>query len=113
MKIPKKDGTTNPKDDSVRNWEDILCDKCGKSCRDSEGMNHEYAEIEAHWGFGSGKDGEAHEAQVCEKCYDGLGIKPAIKDYLFGDGAVCSCDRGNSPVAGEKCRIHSSQVEGG
>lgn len=79
MKIPKKDGTTIPNRDSCDNWEDIICDKCGKSCRDDDGMNFEYAQISAYWGFCSKKDDEKHTAQVCETCYDGLGIKPKIE----------------------------------
>lgn len=107
MKIPKDDGTTNPKNDSVDNWKDILCDKCGKSCRDGCDMNFEYALIEVNWGYGSRKDGESHVAQVCETCYDGLGIKPAIRDYLFG-GVACSCNRSNAPVASGTCGVHGS-----
>lgn len=111
MKIPKKDGTTNPKDDSVDNWEDILCDKCRKSCRDSNGMNHEYAEFKVHWGYGSKKDGERHEGQVCETCYDALGIRPDIRDYLFGDGAVCNCSIGSQPVVQpEQCALHGTRT---
>jgi len=82
MKKPKADGTTNPKSSSCGDWEDILCDKCGKSCRDSLGMNFEYAEIEAYWGYGSSKDTESHKAEVCELCYDALGIKPRITHYM-------------------------------
>jgi hypothetical protein len=81
VKIPKKDGSTDPKSDCCRDWEDILCDKCGKSCRDNEGMNFEYAEITAYWGFGShNKDDEKHTAQICETCYDGLGLKAKIEE---------------------------------
>lgn len=83
MRIPKADGTTQPNNDSCSNWTDILCDKCGKSCRDSGNMNFEYAEVKATWGYGSNKDGDQHEAQVCETCYDAMGLKPAIKNYLF------------------------------
>jgi len=71
VKIPKKDGTTQPKNDSTDNWEDILCDKCGKSTRDDCDMNFEYMQMEGFWGYGSiNKDEEHHEAQVCETCYD-------------------------------------------
>lgn len=109
MKIPKKDGTTKPDDDSVDNWEDILCDKCRKSCRDDEGMNHEYADVSAHWGYGSRKDGETHKGQVCELCYDALGIRPSIKDY-FGYNLTCSCNKGDSPVPGP-CPLHKLSQE--
>lgn len=80
MKIPHDN--TNPESDGSYNWLDIICDKCGKSCRDSIGMNFEYASVKAHWGYGSRKDTEKHEAQICEPCYDGLGLKPKITDYM-------------------------------
>ncbi len=82
MKIPKKDGTTNPKSDACSDWEDILCDKCGKSCRDDAGDNFEYADLTACWGFNSRKDLEHHTAQICENCYDGLGLKPQIRSHF-------------------------------
>lgn len=85
MKIPKADGTTKPELKKLSdNWQDVICDKCGKSCRDSMGMNFEYAEIEACWGFASKKDLEHHTAQVCEACYDAIGLKPQVKVHLFG-----------------------------
>jgi hypothetical protein len=81
-----KPGMMPPKRMSDRDiYEDIKCDMCQKSCMDSENMNFEYAQIEVHWGFGSNKDTEKHEAQICEKCYDkllGLGLKPQITNYL-------------------------------
>lgn len=109
MKIPKKDGTTVLKgDDTTDNWEDILCDKCGRSCRDSDNMNFEYAAISAYWGFGSKKDEQHHDGQVCETCYDGLGIRPMIKDY--DDGAVCNCTMGSQPVVTPaQCELHGTR----
>lgn len=65
---------------------DVLCDRCGKSCLDDIGMNHEYAEIKATWGYGSNKDCQQHKIEICEKCYDEmistLGIKPQVSHYL-------------------------------
>lgn len=110
MKIQKKDGTTLHKNDACDNWEDILCDKCGKSTRDSESMNFEYAAISSHWGFGSNKDGEHHEAQLCEACYDAIGLRPFIKDYDY-DGATCSCDKSNNPVKVFPCRVHYDSIK--
>lgn len=115
MKIPKKDGTTKPDNDSTDNWEDILCDKCGKSCRDDCDMNFEYAEISSTWGYGSNKDGQRHRGEICEPCYDTLGIHPTITDYLFGISSPCTCSKGSAPKSGP-CQIHpkndSSEVEG-
>lgn len=83
MRIPNKSEVKWPGDGCTDgSWEEVLCDKCGKSCRDSEGMNFEYAEIKATWGYGSNKDLYRDEAQVCEPCYDGLGIKPQRTTYM-------------------------------
>lgn len=82
MKIPKKDGTTDLGNDACENWEDIICDKCGKSCRDDEGVSHEYATVEAYWGYGSKKDLYHDEAVICEPCYDGMGLKPNRTVYM-------------------------------
>lgn len=83
MKIPKKDGATcDPSYRGTDKWEDILCDKCGKSCRDDEDMNFEYASVKATWGYCSKKDLTEHEAQICEPCYDSLGLKPKVTRYM-------------------------------
>lgn len=82
MKKPKADGTTDPKNSSCSNWEDIVCDKCGQSCRDKMNMNFEFVQLVAYWGYGSGKDTEKHEAEVCEKCYDAFWLQAHITEYL-------------------------------
>jgi len=66
---------------------DIICDSCGESTRDSLGINFEYAEIKATWGYGSNnKDGEEHQSFLCEKCYEKMlklmNLNPIIRDYL-------------------------------
>lgn len=87
MRIPK-DGQDAPKgkSKSTEGWKDILCDRCGKSCRDNMDMNFEHARIEACWGFCSNKDLEHHEIDLCEACYDEvikvMGIKPKITVHL-------------------------------
>lgn len=58
--------------------EDILCDVCGKSCRDSAGINFEVATLSEKWGFGSRKDCEHHECHLCEDCYD------KVRAYIEG-----------------------------
>lgn len=89
MKVPKNivgQSAGDPGNDSAdpihSTWADIICDKCGKSCIDDSGMNYEYATIKVCWGYGSKKDTERHEAHICEKCYDGLGLKPQVDYYL-------------------------------
>lgn len=65
---------------------DITCDLCGKTCRDSIGVNLEFATLSARWGYGSRKDCETHEAHICEDCYDGLPFrdKVRVKEYAPG-----------------------------
>jgi len=62
---------------------DVLCDRCGTSCLCPLG-NFEAATITAAWGYSSGKDGEAHEAHLCEECYDTrsktMNITPEIRE---------------------------------
>lgn len=49
---------------------DVLCNVCGKTCKDDLDMNFECATVHANWGYGSRKDTELHEAHICEDCYD-------------------------------------------
>lgn len=63
---------------------DIICDCCGNSCKVGEGIvdndlrddhgqpfyDFEYMELNANWGYNSGKDFQSWKAQVCEKCVD-------------------------------------------
>jgi len=63
---------------------DVICDCCGESCkvneyvvdndlREDHGETHysfEYMELNANWGYHSGKDLERWKAHVCEKCVD-------------------------------------------
>jgi hypothetical protein len=48
---------------------EVTCDCCGKSCTNEE-YGPEYMQMEAHWGYMSGKDLEHWEAQICEACVD-------------------------------------------
>ncbi len=58
---------------TVRHYvKDITCNKCGLTCKDKCNMNFECAELNAEWGYGSDKDGQAHKAHLCEKCFDKL-----------------------------------------
>jgi hypothetical protein len=63
---------------------DIICDSCGQSCKVREDIidndlrldhvqpsySFEFMDLEAHWGYDSGKDCESWSAQICEKCVD-------------------------------------------
>lgn len=48
---------------------DVKCDACGKSCTIIDGIM-EYGIIEAFWGYGSKKDGNKYEKELCESCFD-------------------------------------------
>ena len=76
----------SPNSHSTRDWEDILCDRCGKSCRDDMDMNFEHARMDTYWGYASKKDLYRHEIDLCELCYDEvikvMGIKPKVSTYL-------------------------------
>lgn len=47
---------------------DIICDSCGNSCKTE--VDYEYMTLEANWGYGTKKDMERWNAQICEKCVD-------------------------------------------
>jgi hypothetical protein len=47
---------------------EIICDICGGSCS-CENFGHEYASIEALWGYGSSMDGKEYEIHLCELCF--------------------------------------------
>lgn len=51
--------------------EDVLCNKCGKSCMCLAGMNYEgLIEVTSHFGYGSLKFGDMTKIQfsLCENC---------------------------------------------
>jgi hypothetical protein len=55
---------------------DILCNKCGKSCKKHEGFEESFsfADLNVHWGYFSddNRDGEVHEAHLCQSCWEGI-----------------------------------------
>lgn len=78
----------------VTKLKDIICDVCDKTTTviistDGEHFNHCYAKIEASWPYGSPKDTEAHEAYLCESCYDNIvetfKIKVRKGEYMIYD----------------------------
>ena len=51
----------------------IICNKCGREIPLIEGVPREdFLEVEKHWGYFSGKDGQMDRFDLCEKCYDEL-----------------------------------------
>ncbi len=45
----------------------IVCDCCGKEIKKEK---EDYLEIEKTWGYFSEKDGDKHQFDICEHCYD-------------------------------------------
>lgn len=49
----------------------IYCDMCGQSCTITEPcIEHEYAKIEATWGYFSNQDGTQYDIEICESCFN-------------------------------------------
>ena len=54
---------------------EILCDCCGQSCTKEvptikPSFDHEYAKIEATWGYFSKQDGMQYDIEICESCFN-------------------------------------------
>lgn len=54
---------------------EILCDCCGQSCTKEvptikPSFDHEYATIEAKWGYWTKQDGTVYDIQICESCFN-------------------------------------------
>jgi hypothetical protein len=47
---------------------DVLCDVCLCSTQATSG-GLEFATLNAHWGYGTGLDGERYELHICEDCF--------------------------------------------
>jgi len=63
---------------------DVLCNKCGASCKAIDCDNFNCAELKVHWGYGSTyHDGEIHEAHLCEQCWEGI-----VKEFKIPDLVV-------------------------
>ena len=54
---------------------DIICDCCGQSCATPHG-DFEFASLNAHWGYYSGRDLERWDCDLCEGC----SVK--VKDFI-------------------------------
>jgi hypothetical protein len=47
---------------------DVICDRCQKSTTYEEECGPDYATLDAHWGFGSSRDGDKVELHLCDTC---------------------------------------------
>jgi len=69
---------------------DVICNKCGQSCRPSEEVPDFYGLIEASFTTGYESkalpDGVCYSFSLCEGClaklFDTFQIKPEIKEYF-------------------------------
>ena len=48
----------------------ITCDICNKNCQNDPIYTAEYATLHASWGYGSSRDGDQDQCDICESCYD-------------------------------------------
>jgi hypothetical protein len=78
----------------VEELSQVVCNKCGETCFvktnsedfDPNDYKTEYLEVDISWGYFSKKDGESHEWEICEKCYDkfvkSFKVPPKKESYL-------------------------------
>ena len=67
---------------------DITCDCCGKSCKQVNSPDYEFAQIKADWGYYSQRDGDKWECDLCESCairvrefIESLGGKVRVENF--------------------------------
>lgn len=94
---------------------DILCDICGKSCKVDETTitnpfrpdkgekiyDFSCIRLEKYWGYGSARDEEYWEAQICDKCIDEHLVK-IIKFNKFHYNIMNGSINKNKPITGKK-----------
>lgn len=55
----------------MKKGQDIYCNMCGKKIKQNQELPMEdFVSVTKSWGYFSGKDGEIHEFELCETCYD-------------------------------------------
>lgn len=64
---------------------DIICNKCGQSCKTE--FDYEHAVGHSYFGYGSKHDMEIYKFDLCEKCFfeleDSFKIKSLVDDKLW------------------------------
>jgi hypothetical protein len=62
---------------------DVICNKCGGTTKKHDGFDgsFEFAELRVHWGyFSDNRDGEVHEAHLCQNCWQKI-----VADFIHPD----------------------------
>lgn len=87
------------KNKTVKVVDSIYCDACGTNCT-HEQMGHEYATLEATWGYMSTQDGTQYNIHLCEKCFTEIldSIKKKRKRVL----GCFTYPYENDPLEGER-----------
>ena len=76
------------KDKTVKVLDKIYCDVCGECCTKGDEENgwtdHEYATIDATWGYWSNQDGTQYNIEMCENCFNEVleSLKKKRKKFL-------------------------------
>lgn len=100
--------STDVPDTAIVIIEDVLCNKCGRSCNAgtaSSGPSYEHIHAVEHWGyFSDGLDTEVHSFDLCQRCYTELRrsfhIDSTVEEYCVGGCHCEDCRLGRkSPVA--------------
>ncbi|MDR1067344.1 MAG: hypothetical protein LBL35_07955 [Clostridiales bacterium] len=53
--------------------ESVVCNVCGKEIKkNSFGYFDDFLSVEKKWGYGSPRDGETHDIDICRHCYEKL-----------------------------------------
>jgi hypothetical protein len=48
--------------------DEVTCNSCGEIIPDDSGCGPNFATLNIHWGYGSPRDGEKFQIELCEKC---------------------------------------------
>ena len=67
----------------------VICDRCGLEQKMHHGMSdRDIIEIRHQYGYGSPKDGDYIEADICEVCFDEIVKKMNITVRRYENGLV-------------------------
>jgi hypothetical protein len=72
----------------------VYCDGCNACCSSSN-FGHDYAELDAWWGYNSTLDGTKYDIQFCENCFKDVIQLLQTKRKLWSKTDI------NNPLYGE------------